>query len=164
MIISLIAAASENNVIGRAGEIPWHLPDDLKFFRTKTQGHPIIMGRKTMQSMGKPLPNRHNIVISSHEFPGPPLEFDVVHSLPEALDLAKKDSSEEIFVIGGGQIYNLALPLANRIYLTRVHTTLDGDAFFPILNFGEWKETARQEHLPDEKHQFAFTFLTYERS
>ena len=163
MILSLIAAASDNRVIGNKGEIPWKLPADLKYFRQKTEGHPIIMGRKTFQSIGKPLPKRRNIVISRHEFPGKPLEFDVAHSLEDAIAIAKKDNPEEIFVIGGGEIYKQALPLADRIYFTHIHGIFDGDAFFPQLDPKEWVETARDDHNADAENPHDYSFITYER-
>ena len=121
MILSLIVAAANHRVIGNQGKIPWKLPADMKYFRQKTEGHPIIMGRKTFQSIGKVLPSRRNIVITRHEFPANPLEFDVAHSLEDAIAIAKKDAPEEIFVIGGGEIYAQAMPLADRIYFTHVH-------------------------------------------
>ena len=161
MIISLIAAASENNVIGNHGTLPWSLPDDLKHFRTVTEGHPVIMGRKTFASIGKPLPNRKNIVITrgTMTMPG----CDIVHSLEEALDLARAANAAEVFVMGGGEIYAQALPIADRVYLTRVHATIEGDAFFPELDPQEWEETEQHEHAQDEKHAYACTFTLYER-
>jgi len=162
MIISLIVAASENNVIGRDGGIPWHLPDDFKFFREKTEGHPIIMGRKNYESIGRVLPDRHNIIISRQmDFQAEGCE--IVSSLDEAINLASKDEKEEIFVIGGGQIYEMAMALADRIYLTRVHTELEGDVFFPEIPEDEWKEVSREDHPADEKHNHSFTIYVYER-
>ena len=163
MSISLIVAAAQNNVIGKSGSIPWRLPDDLKFFRQKTEGHPVIMGRKTFQSIGKALPKRLNIVVTRHDLPGPPLEFDVAHSLKEALEIAKRDEQEEIFVIGGGEIYKEALPLADRIYLTRVHAEIDGDVKLPPVDWAQWRKTASVDHPMDDKHTIAFTFETWER-
>ncbi len=162
MIISLIVAASENNVIGRDGGIPWHLSDDFKFFREKTKGHPIIMGRKNYESIGRVLPDRRNIIISRQT------DFQVegcetVSSLDEAINLASKDEKEEIFVIGGGQIYEMAMSLADRIYLTRVHTELEGDVFFPEVSKDEWEEVSCEEHSADEKHNHSFTIYVYER-
>lgn len=163
MLLSLIVAASENNVIGKGNAIPWHLPDDLKFFRSKTEGHPIIMGRKCYESIGKPLPNRENIIVTrdqTYDAPG----CEVSSSLDEAIMFAKKKTDrEEIFVIGGGEVYAQALPFANRIYMTRVHATIDGDIFFPEIDAATWKEIERTEHPADDKHTFAFTFQTLER-
>lgn len=163
MLLSLIAAADENNVIGQDNKIPWYLPDDWKYFRAKTKGHPIIMGRKTYESIGRPLPDRLNIVISRNA------DFKaegciVVHSLHDAVELAKRDATDEVFVIGGQQIYEAAMPEADRIYLTRVHAHIgSGHAHFPDMRFEEWQETSREDHAADEKHVFPFSYLTYER-
>lgn len=160
--ISLVAAASENNVIGDENEIPWHLPDDMKFFREITEGKPIIMGRKTFESIGKPLPKRHNIVISRQR----DLEIegcDVVGSLEEALELAEEESADEACIIGGGQIYSEGIDQADRIYLTRVHATVDGDTYFPEVDEEEWEEIDRQDHDKDEQHEYAFSIIHYER-
>ncbi|MCF8278053.1 MAG: dihydrofolate reductase [Flavobacteriales bacterium] len=158
-MISMIVAADEQNVIGKDNDLIWHLPDDLKFFKQKTSGHAIIMGRKTYESVGRPLPNRTNIIITRDEN----FVADgcvVVQSLDEALKLAADD--EEAFIVGGEQIYRLALPHADRIYLTRVHHTFDGDRHFPALD-ESWKEIERTEHPIDDKHAFSFTFTTYEK-
>jgi len=162
MKISLIAAASENNVIGKDNTLPWDLPDDLQHFRSITQGHPIILGRKNYESIGRPLPNRRNIIVSRQE--GLQIEgCDVVPSVEAAIELAKETEQEESFIIGGGQIYALALPLADRIYLTRVHAEVEGDVFFPEIKEEEWEEVSREEHPADEKHAYAFAFIAYER-
>lgn len=162
MILSLIAAASENNVIGKAGTLPWHLPADFQYFKQVTTGKPIIMGRKTFESIGRPLPKRRNIIVTrnaSFTAEG----CDVVHSVEEAVKLAEQDG-EEVVVIGGEEIYKLALPLANRIHLTRVHATIeDGDAFFPEISLDEWKEVSHAEHPADGENAFAFTIIVYER-
>lgn len=161
MRISLIAAASENNVIGKGNVIPWKLPDDLQHFREVTKGHPVVMGRKTYESIGRPLPDRRNIVITRKDMT---IEgCDVVHSFEEALELAAEDHSDEVFVIGGGEIYKEALPHADRIYFTHVHGTFEGDATFPEFHPEKWAEIEREEHPADEKHTHAFTFVTYER-
>lgn len=163
MMISLIAAADENNVIGQDNAIPWYLPNDWKYFRAKTKGHPIIMGRKTYESIGRPLPDRLNIVVSRNP------DFAaggclVVGSLHDALELAKREETDEIFVIGGQQIYELAMPIADRIYLTRVHAHIGaGHAHFPAIPFDEWKETSREDHPADDKHPFPFSFTVLER-
>ncbi len=163
MHISLIAAASENNVIGNHGAIPWKLPADLKYFRNMTEGHPVLMGRKTYQSIGRPLPKRRNIVISRHDFPGKPMEFDVAHSVEEAIEMCKDDPSGEIFIIGGGEIYKQAMDLADRIYLTRVHAEVEGDAEFPVVDSGQWTVISKEDHLADPENQYAFSFVVYER-
>ncbi|TSC79246.1 MAG: dihydrofolate reductase [Candidatus Peregrinibacteria bacterium Gr01-1014_25] len=162
MRISLIVAASENDVIGKNGTLPWHLPDDWKHFRDLTKGHPVIMGRKTYASIGRPLPERLNIVITRQS----KLIIEgctVVASLDDALRIARESGAQEAFVIGGGEIYRDAARLADVIYLTRVHTTTDGDVTFPTIDPDAWREVAREEHPADEKHAHAFTFLTYER-
>lgn len=158
-MISMIVAADENNIIGKDNQLIWHLPDDLKFFKQKTSGHCIIMGRHTFESVGKPLPNRTNIIITrdqNYTAEG----CQVVHSLEDALELAKEDDNP--FIVGGEQIYRLALPMADQVYLTRVHHEFEGDRHFPELG-GEWVETESIPHASDEKHQYAFTFKTYEK-
>lgn len=162
MLLSLIVAASENNVIGVHGNLPWDLPHDLRRFRTLTEGHPIIMGRKTYESIGRPLPKRTNIVItrqSSHHMVG----CTVVHSFEEAVSHAKALGTLEAFIIGGGEIYRQALPVADRIYFTRVHTTVKGDTFFPELSSDEWREVSQERHEADREHPFAFTYVLYEK-
>lgn len=158
--ISLIAALSENRVIGKEGRIPWHLKDDFRRFKERTTGHPIIMGRKTYESIGRPLPGRTNIVITrdtSRETPG----CVVVGSLSEALAKAREIESEEVFVIGGGQIYTEALAEADRLYLTLVHAIMDGDAFFPEYShiFGKVAESEESE-----EGAYRLTYLTLERN
>ena len=141
-MLSLIVAASRNGVIGAGNKLPWHLPADLKRFKQLTMGHPILMGRKTFESIGKPLPGRTNIVITRQEgFQA--CGATVAHSLEEALQIC--EGQEEVFVIGGAEIYKQALPLADRIYLTRVDADFEGDTFLPALDPARWKETAREE-------------------
>ncbi|MDP7069710.1 MAG: dihydrofolate reductase [Candidatus Peribacteraceae bacterium] len=167
MRISIIVAASENNIIGRDNSIPWHLPDDLKFFRKKTEGHPVIMGRKNFESivaaLGKPLPNRNNIIVtreSTYEAAG----CQTASSLEEAIMYGHQDNDkEEIFVIGGGEIYKQAMDLCNYMYLTRIHAWIAGDITFPEVDSEVWEEVEREEHKADTKHKFGFTFLTYKR-
>lgn len=163
MIISLIGAASENNVIGKGNWMPWDLPAELAYFRNVTRGKTVIMGRKTYDSVGRPMPNRHNIIISRNaglEIPN----VDIVGSIEEAIALAKRDNLDEIFVIGGEQIYRMAMPFADRIYLTRVHTTIDGgEAFFPEFNESEWKITKSERHEADAENAIPFTMMVYER-
>lgn len=163
MLVSLIAAADENNVIGHGNTMPWRLPDELKHFRATTKGHPVIMGRKTYDSIGRPLPERLNIVVSRN----PDFQAEgclVVHSLHDAIELAKREATDEAFVIGGAQLYEVALPIADRIYLTRIHTHLTaGDAYFPAIPFEEWEEVSRERHETDERHPFAFSFTVLDR-
>ncbi len=162
MRIALVAAMAENRVIGSSNCIPWCLPDDLKRFKEVTMGHPVVMGRKTYDSIGHPLPGRRNIVISRQQ--DLRLEgCDVVSSLGEALELAKKDGGEEVDVIGGGEIYRQALPLADRMYLTVVHGTFAGDTFFPEFSAEEWQEVSKKRHEPDARNPYPFTEYVYER-
>ncbi|MEN9446478.1 MAG: hypothetical protein RL728_990 [Bacteroidota bacterium] len=157
-MITLIAAAAENNALGKDNDLLWHLPEDFKRFKQITSGHYIIMGRKTFESFPKPLSNRTHIIITRQE------EYLVegclvVHSLEEALEIAPQN--EEVFIIGGAQIYEQALPFADKIDLTRVHIELDADAFFPEFNTSEWNLVFTEKHFKDEKHQYDFTFETY---
>ena len=159
-MISMIVAADENNTIGKDNDLIWHLPDDLKFFKRMTSSHTIIMGRKTFESVGKPLPKRINIIITrdnSYTQEG----CVVVHSLEDALKEASK-TDENPFIVGGEQIYRLALPIADLVYLTRIHHKFEGDRHFPELG-EEWKQVECIEHAIDEKHKYAFTFNTYEK-
>jgi dihydrofolate reductase len=158
MYISLIVAIAQNGIIGRENQLIWHLPDDLKQFKRLTTGHPIIMGRKTFESIGKPLPNRTSIVITRSKnwaFEG----VVVVHSVEEALEVAGQTGTDEAFVIGGAEIYRVTLPLANKIYLTEVKADFEGDAHFVIPNLEDWQEVSRAAHAVDEKHAIAFDFV-----
>lgn len=163
MLISLIAAASENDVIGKNNWMPWDLPAELAYFRSVTRGKTVIMGRKTYDAVGRPMPNRHNIVVSRNRelaIPG----VDVVPSVEEAIERARADNLDEIFVIGGEQIYEAAMPYADRIYLTRVHAVIEGgEAFFPRFNESEWTLRNRVRREPDEENNLAFTMMVYER-
>lgn len=158
--IALIVAAADNDVIGRNNALPWDLPEDLAHFKRTTMGKPILMGRRTFESIGRPLPGRSNIVISRD--PGFGAEgVRVVDSLDAALDLAESialiDGSEELMVIGGAQIYELALPRAQRLYVTRVHVAPAGDAYLPVIDWSEWVEVASETHAPQgERPGFAF--------
>lgn len=160
MKISLVAAVSKNNVIGNKGKLPWHLPADMHHFRELTMGKPVIMGRKTFESIGKPLEGRESIVMTSD----PNYQAEgrvVVHSIEEALKAA--EGNEEVVIIGGGKIYEEFLPQADRIYLTEIHQDFEGDTYFPEFDQNEWQETSRQDFEADEKNQFAYSFLTLER-
>lgn len=163
MLVSIIVAASENNVIGRHNQLPWHLPADLKYFKQTTIGKPIIMGRKTYESVGRPLPGRPNIVVT-HQPDYAPEGIIVRSSLESALDAARTFDTAEIFITGGSEIFKQALPsLVQRVYLTRVHATMEGDAFFPQLDSREWKLVSSDPRPADEKHAYAFTFEVWER-
>lgn len=170
MKISLIAAMAQNRVIGKENDLPWKLPDDSAYFKQKTSGHTIIMGRKSFEALGKPLPKRTNIVITRQT------DFraegaTVVSSLEAALEVARPIEAQneqpgggtaEIFVIGGAEIYTLALPVANRIYLTEVQKAYDGDARFPEFDKAIWHETSRLHHPADDRHETAFDFVVYD--
>lgn len=162
MIISLLLAASENNVIGKNNTLPWHLPNDLKYFKNLTWGLPILMGRKTFDSIGKPLPGRKSIVVTrnknwSHN------GVEVVYTLDEAVKAAEALGAKEIFVIGGAEIFNLSLPLANRIYLTRIHQEFDGDVFFPGIDETTWRLSSNRFCQKDEKNPYDHTYQVWEK-
>ncbi len=162
MIVALVAARSENNVIGNGSEVPWHLPADLKFFKQLTTGHTIVMGRNTFDTLAKPLPNRRTIVLTrsrAYRQAG----IDVAHSFETAFDLADPGDGEEVFIVGGEEIYRMALPYAQRMYLTRVHTIVPGDAFFPEFSDDEWELTENARHAADERHEFDYTFEVWEK-
>jgi dihydrofolate reductase len=161
MTISLIVAASTNNVIGVNNQLPWHLPNDLKFFKNLTWAMPVVMGRRTFESMGKALPGRLNIVITTKKDASFENAVDV-GSVKDALFVAEEGDYKEVFIIGGGQIFNEVLSKAGKVYLTRVHTTLEGDVFFPELD-KEWKLVWSEDHNKDEKHKFDYTFQRWER-
>jgi dihydrofolate reductase len=164
-MVSLVVAAAENGVIGREGQLPWQLPADLKHFKALTLGHPVVMGRRTFDSIGRPLPGRTNIVLTGYPGWTPPAGVLVAHSLPEALALAAtQPGGDEICVIGGGEIYRQALPGAAVVYLTEVHTTVpSGDTFFPTLSPTEWREETRQRHPADDRHAVPYSFVTLRR-
>ncbi len=159
--ITIIVAASENNAIGKNNDLIWHLSHDLKRFKTLTNNHHIIMGRKTFESFPKPLPNRTHIVISRQEDYKVPKGVIVVSSLQKAIAVAKHDAQP--FIIGGGEIYKQAMHIANKIELTRVHGHFEADTFFPEIDPSIWKETANTFHKKDEKHKYEFSFITYKR-
>lgn len=162
MTVSLIVAVSDNGVIGRDGGLPWHLPRDLRHFKTTTMGHHLIIGRRTWDEVGKPLPGRTMLVVTrSRTFVAN--GATVVHSLEDALEVSKKD--EEPFVGGGAYIYRIALArdLVDRLYLTRVHTDVEGDTFLPEIDFDDWELISTEHHEADEKNEFACTFQVYER-
>ena len=160
-MITLIVAMGKNREIGKENQLLWHLPKDLKHFKELTSGHPIIMGRKTYESIGKPLPNRTNIVISRKNdwFEEGIL---IVGSIKEAVKFAKK-IDEEVFVIGGGNIYEQTIDFADKLEVTLVDAVLDADTFFPKINEKVWQKTNEERHQKDEKNEFDFCFQTYER-
>lgn len=161
-VVSLLVAAGENGVIGANNKLPWHLPNDLKYFKNLTWAMPVLMGRKTFESIGKPLPGRKNIVITRNNdwqstgvFP--------VHSVEEAIALAQRDCVNEIFIIGGAEIFASSLPQAGRVYLTRIHHSFTGDVFFPQLDGRQWKQTKVIKCKMDEKNAYDHTFEVWER-
>ncbi|MCJ7453013.1 MAG: dihydrofolate reductase [Steroidobacteraceae bacterium] len=158
--VSIVVATDANGGIGLRGSLPWRLPEDLRRFKALTMGSPIIMGRKTWDSIGRPLPGRHNIVVSRQ--PGLAIEgCTVVDSFDSAL--AAADPATEVFVIGGAEIYRLALPVADTLYVTRVHATVGADTFLPAFDVAEWEEVAREEHAADDRHAHAMSFVTLRR-
>ncbi len=161
-MISLVVAASLNNAIGKDNQLLWHLPNDLRFFKNITWGCPVIMGRKTFESVGKPLPGRTNIIITRQQ--NWTAEGTITASgLNHAIELANNSGCTDIFIIGGAEIYLLAMPQADRIYLTRVHTHIEGDAFFPELDNTQWNLIEEHQHPADEKNIFATSFQTWKR-
>ena len=165
MILSLISAISENGVIGRDGDLPWRLRDDMKWFKETTMGHPVIMGRRTHESNNGVLEGRANIVVSrtmDAHAPG----VEVARSLENAIELAKRhlgNPAGEVFVIGGARVYEDALARADRMYLTRVHETVEGDTRFPRVDWGHWRLVREDRHEADERNEFAYTICVYER-
>jgi dihydrofolate reductase len=165
MIISMIAAVSKNRVIGKNNDLPWKLPDDMKFFMETTKGHHTIMGRKNYDSIPhkfKPLPHRTNIVVTrQNNFIAP--GCIVVDALEKGLAIAQANHEHETFIIGGAEIYKLGLPHATRLYLTEIDAEIEGDTFFPKFDIQHWKETSREHHMKDERHAYPFDFVIYEK-
>jgi dihydrofolate reductase len=162
MLISLVVAAATNNVIGNKGQLPWRLPNDMKFFKNITWGMPVIMGRKTFESLGKPLVGRKNIVISRNET----VKNDgivVVKNIEDALFVASQTDAREVMIIGGGEIYRNLFPRAGRIYITRVDAEPEGDTFFPVIDGKEWHLMSQKNHEADEKNAFNYSFQIWER-
>jgi dihydrofolate reductase len=160
MLLSIVVAAAENNLIGDRDRLPWRLPDDLKRFKSLTMGKPIVMGRKTCASIGKPLPGRKNIVVSRHGFQSEGCV--AAASLEQALQAA--EPAPEVMVIGGAEIYRQVLPMTDVIYLTRVHAEIPGDTYFPDIVWDDWMEVESEYHPADDRHAFAFTFLKLTRT
>ena len=159
-LVSQVVAMARDGVIGRDNAMPWHLPDDLKHFKTLTMGKPMLMGRKTFAAIGKPLPGRTSLVLTRDPSWQAP-NVIAVRSLDEAFQ--KIGDTPELCVVGGAEIYRLTLPLTQRIHLTRIHANILGDTVFPALDVSEWRETERVEHPADERHAYAMTFSTLER-
>lgn len=159
MTVSIIVAIGENHAIGKNNQLLWHMPNDLKHFKDITSGRTIIMGRKTFDSVGKPLPRRRNIVVTRQDITIPGCE--VVKSIEDGLALCKNE--DEVFIGGGAEIYKLAMHLTDRIYLTIIHKSFDADTFFPEIDKTEWKEVKREDFEPDEKNPLPYSFITLER-
>lgn len=165
MIVSIIAALTQNRVIGKNNDLPWRLPDDMKYFMKTTTGHHVIMGRKNYQSLPlkfKPLPNRTNIVVTHQRY----FKADgctIVNSIEDGIDIARTNKESELFIIGGAQIYTQSLPLAHQLYLTEIKADVEGDTLFPEFDKGQWKEVSRTPHKADEKHLYSFDFVVYKR-
>jgi dihydrofolate reductase len=157
---SILVAMSENGVIGRDNQLPWHLSADLKRFKALTMGHHLVMGRKTFESVGQPLPGRTTIVLT-RELGYRPQGVLVAGSLNDALTLSAGD--DEVFLVGGGDVFRQILPVANRMYVTLVHARIDGDVFFPQYDVNEWVLEEREDHVADEKNEYPFSFLTWNR-
>ncbi|MEN9685245.1 MAG: hypothetical protein RLZZ28_1031 [Bacteroidota bacterium] len=163
MIISLVVAASTNNAIGFNNQLLWHLPNDMRFFKNTTWGMPVVMGRKTFESMGaKQLGGRMNIVITRNKH-WDAAGINIVHSLQEAVALAAGANYREVFIIGGGEIYKEALPVANKIYLTRVDVVMEGDSFFPVLEEKSWDRLSEENFPADAKHPYTYHFQVWQR-
>jgi dihydrofolate reductase len=165
MMISLIAAVTQNYLIGKDNDLPWHLPDDMKYFMQTTKGHHTVMGRKNYDSIPakfRPLQNRTNIVVTRQQSflaPG----CIVVNSLEHALEIARQNGESETFIIGGAAIYALGLPFADKLYLTELKAEIEGDTYFPPVNLSEWREISRKHHETDDRHRYAFDFVVYEK-
>lgn len=158
MIKSIIVAKADNNVIGKNNSLIWHMPADLRHFKSKTMGHYIIMGRKTFESMDKPLPGRTSIVVTRNK------DYRaegclIVHHVQEAFDIAEANKQKEVFILGGAQIYDITLDAADKIYLTEIKATLEGDTFFPEIDKSKWREVRREEHEADEKNPYPYAFV-----
>jgi dihydrofolate reductase len=166
MIISAIVAKSLNSVIGKNNQLPWYLPADLKHFKALTLNHHVLMGRKTFESIGKPLPQRVCIVLTrgADALSLQAASLVWVNSLEKGISLAEECGEKELFIIGGAEIYRLAMPILNRLYVTEVHTYLEGDAFFPEIDTKTWVEKSRETHVKDEKNSFDYDFIVYEKS
>lgn len=160
MTVTIVVAIAENYAIGKNNQLLWHMPADLKHFKNITTGHTVIMGRKTYDSVGKPLPNRRNIIVTRQDIKIEGCE--VVKSIEDALALCANE--DEVFIVGGAEIYKLAMSKTDRIYLTIIHHSFDADTLFPEIDYMEWKETAREDHRPDERNKFPYSFITLERN
>ncbi len=162
MIVSAIVAVAKNNVIGINNGIPWYLPADLKYFKKTTLNHHIIMGRKSYESIGRPLPKRTNVIVTRDPF-YVAANCLIVHSVEEGLKIALDNNEEEAFIIGGGEIYRIAMPYVERLYLTEVDLEIGGTVYFPEINFSEWHVVSEEAHQADEKNEMPYVFKVLER-
>ncbi|MDN5203187.1 dihydrofolate reductase [Fulvivirgaceae bacterium BMA10] len=162
MIKSIIAAKSNNNVIGKNNDLVWHMPADMKYFMNKTKGHYVIMGRKTFESLGKPLPGRPTIIITRKK--GYKVENCwVVPTIEEAFKIAEDEGQQHVFILGGAQIYKQTMDVADNMFITEIKGEFEGDAFFPAIDHNKWKEASREEHQPDERNKYPYAFVEYVR-
>ncbi|MCM3738909.1 dihydrofolate reductase [Oceanobacillus luteolus] len=162
-MISLLVAMDRNHVIGSQNDLPWHLPDDLRYFKEKTTGNTMIMGRKTFDSIGRVLPNRRNVVITRSNNPDLPDGVEVIHNLETLKEWNDNNSAEEFFVIGGGEIFKQVLPFADRMYITWIDEEFEGDTFFPEFSLHEWELTSKTKGKKDEKNPYDYYYLVYDR-
>jgi dihydrofolate reductase len=162
MLISLVVAASTNNVIGKNNQLLWSLPNDMKFFKNTTWAMPVLMGRKTFESLGKPLPGRLNVVITRQK-DWKPEGVTIVHSLNDAIKAASAADYKEAFIIGGGEIFKESMTLADKIYMTRVDAELDGDAFFPVIDKTQWQLISEDSRTADAKHVYSYHFQLWQK-
>lgn len=161
-MISLLFAASRNNVIGYQNKMPWHLPQDLKFFKEKTTGNTIIMGRKTLESMNGPLPNRRNVVLTRNKDPEIK-NVEIIHDLSVVEHWNQEHPETEYFIIGGGAVYEQAVPIADRMYITRIDEDFPGDTFAPVFDEAEWGLTKKEKGIKNDKNPYDYYFLQYDR-
>lgn len=161
-MLSFIVAMDKNRVIGKDNDLPWHIPNDLQFFKEKTTGNTIIMGRKTFDSLGRVLPNRKHVVLTRTKQKYPD-GVEVVHTIEDIIAYHEAHKDEELFIIGGGHLFTQLLPYANRLYITEINESFEGDVFFPEINKHDWKETSRIKGTQDEKNTYEYDFVTYDR-
>jgi len=159
MIVSIIVAVGEKGEMGLHNQLPWYLPADMKYFKTTTAGHHVVMGRKTYESLGKPLPNRVNVVITRN--PDFKADARIVTNIQSAIDIAEEGNEKECFILGGADIFKQSIPLCDKMYITRIHQTFEADTFFPAINVSDWKLESSEAHEPDEKNKYSYTFEVY---
>jgi dihydrofolate reductase len=164
MQLSIIVAVAQNGVIGRGGQLPWHLPGDLRRFKQLTMGHTMIMGRRTWESIGRALPGRQTIVVTRQpNYLSNDPNVTIASGLDDALQAAADAGDDEAFIVGGAELYTESLPLANRLYITHIHANVEGDTYFPDVHWQDWRPVAAEEHDADEKNEHAYRFEVYER-